>query len=251
MPEKSDVTYPGGRLRLYVEGNLAAGAEAGLSEAQVHYLRNVMRAGAGQNLRLFNGRDGEWRARITKLGKRDGMAVCEERIRAQECESDLWLLFAPVKRAPIDYLVEKATELGVASLRPVFTQRTIVARVNLERLRAHAIEAAEQSQRLSVPEIAEPEKLERALEQWDHARKLIFCDEGGHARPIAEALKNTGAEKWALLTGPEGGFTDDERNWLRGREFVVPVSLGKRILRADTAAIAALGAFQAIAGDWR
>lgn len=251
MPKNGNLTYPGGRIRLYVEDALAAGAEAALSGAQVHYLRNVMRAEAGQSVRLFNGRDGEWRARIAKLGKHGGSAVCEERTRTQENGADLWLLFAPIKRQPIDYLAGKATELGVSQLIPVITQHTIVPRVKIARLRAHAVEAAEQSQRLSVPEIAEAAKLESVLAAWDGSRKLIFCDEGGKARPIAKALTDAKAEKWALLTGPEGGFSGEERAQLYGLDFVIPVSLGKRILRADTAAIAALGAFQAIAGDWR
>ena len=163
---------------------------------------------------------------------------------------DIWLAFAPIKKTPADYLVQKATELGVSVLLPVFTRRTIVSRVNLERMAANAAEAAEQSERLTVPEVREAVDLDKLLAVWPKARRLYFCDEGGDARPLAEAARGAGGPA-AILTGPEGGFDPAEREMLRASPFVVPVTLGPRILRADTAALAALSVWQSVAGDWR
>jgi 16S rRNA (uracil1498-N3)-methyltransferase len=163
---------------------------------------------------------------------------------------DLWLAFAPIKKTPADYVAQKATELGTAVLQPVITHRTIARRVNLERLRANAIEATEQSERLTVPEIREPLTLNQLLESWPKDRRMLFCDEGGDAQPILDALRQSKAGPWGILTGPEGGFDPGERALLRNQPFVVPVTLGPRIMRADTAALAALSVWQAVRGDW-
>ncbi|HEY1612973.1 MAG TPA: 16S rRNA (uracil(1498)-N(3))-methyltransferase [Rhizomicrobium sp.] len=240
----TELLYPGGKVRLYVEAALGAGVHVAPDTQQTHYLLHVMRAGVGSHVRLFNGRDGEWLARIDSVTRRDCSLVCESRTAAQERSCDLWLLFAPVKKTPADYLAQKATELGVSALQPVFTRRTIVHRVNSERVRANAIEAAEQSGRLTVPEIREPVDLEKIVAQWPRDRRLLFCDEGG-APPMLEAIAGKTHGPWAVLTGPEGGFDPEERAMIRAMAAAVPVSLGKRILRADTAALAALAICQA------
>jgi 16S rRNA (uracil1498-N3)-methyltransferase len=251
MDEIGDtLTYPGGGVRLYVEGALGAGMRIVPGEPQIHYLVHVMRAKAGSRVVLFNGRDGEWLARMAEISKRRCVLLCEQRIAGQADVPDLWLAFAPVKKTPSDYVVQKATELGVRKLLPVFTRRTIVGRVNVERMRANAIEAAEQSGRLSVPEIAEVQKLDALLAGWPKDRTLLFCDEAG-APPIATALAEAPAGAWGIVTGPEGGFDPQERAVLRRQTFVIPVMLGNRILRADTAALAALAVWQALKGDWR
>ncbi len=242
------LTEAGGKTRLYVTADLGAGMAVPLDEGPSHYLMHVLRARAGNRVLLFNGRDGEWLAQIGQVNKRGVVAACLEQIRPQASTPDIWLAFAPIKKTPADYLVQKAVELGVSCLLPVFTRRTIVARVNLERMAANAAEAAEQSERLTVPAIREPADLDRLLASWPQDRMLYFCDEGGDARPLAQAAKPGPA---AILTGPEGGFDPAERQMLRALPFVVPVTLGPRILRADTAALAALAVWQSIAGDWR
>ncbi len=241
--------------RLFVEADLAAGIEAPMSEAQAHYLRHVMRRAEGAEVRLFNGRDGEWRATLALRGKKAAAALVGERRRAQSAEPDLWLCFAPIKRARIDYIAEKATELGVAVLQPVLTQHTAVERVNIERLRANAIEAAEQTERLSVPEVRAPIELDRLLGGWPAGRRLLICDETGGGPPIAPALAGLDAAAraapWAIVVGPEGGFAQAELSALRRIKDVVAVGLGPRILRADTAVLAALACWQAMVGDWQ
>ena len=243
-----ELTEPGGGVRLYVEASLGRDARVELGEGQAHYLVHVMRAKTGGWLRLFNGSDGEWRARIVEVKKRACVLDCEAQTAPQRPASDLWLVFAPIKKTPADYVVQKATELGVSVLQPVITRRTIARRVNLERMRANAVEAAEQSGRTEVPEIREPAGLEGLLAAWPRERRLIFCDEAGDAPPIADALRGTPSGSWAILTGPEGGFETSEREQLRMLPCVVPVSLGERILRADTAALAALAIWQALKG---
>ena len=241
--------------RLFVEAGLAAGIEAPLDEAQAHYLRHVMRRPDGAALSLFNGRDGEWAATLSVRGKKAAVALVGAQLRAQAAESDLWLCFAPVKRARIDYIAEKATELGVSVLQPIRTQHTIVERVNVERLRANAVEAAEQTERLSVPEVRVPVDLARLLGEWPGGRRLLMCDETGSGPPIAEVLSALDAPAraapWAIVVGPEGGFAAAELALLRRIKDVTAVGLGPRILRADTAALAALAVWQALAGDWR
>ena len=239
------------RARLYRTDDLAAGASILLTDSQAHYLRTVLRLEPGATLALFNGRDGEWAARIEGFSKRAGTVAVTKQRRPQEAEPDLWLLFAPLKRARTDFLVEKATELGVSHLCPVVTRRTVAERVNLERLRAHAIEAAEQTERLSVPILTEPAPLDHVIGRWPAGRRLLLCDESGSAPPIAAALEQSRGEPWAVLVGPEGGFAETELDALRKLSFVSPVGLGPRVLRADTAALAALAVLQALAGDWR
>lgn len=245
------LSEPGGKVRLYVEAPLSQGAGVEATPGQAHYLLHVMRARAGDHVSLFNGRDGEWLALIAQATKRDCSLVCERQTRAQEGTPDFWLCFAPIKKTPADYVAQKATELGVSMLQPVMTRRTIVSRVNLERLRTNAIEAAEQSDRATVPEVREPVPLEKLLAMWAPARRLLFCDEAGDAPPIAEALRAAASGAWAVLTGPEGGFDPAERAAIRSHGFVIPVSLGPRVLRADTAALAAVAVWQALCGDWR
>ncbi len=241
--------------RLFIEADLASGVEAPLSEAQAHYLRHVMRREDGAPLLLFNGRDGEWRATLGLRGKKAAMATVGERTREQAAEPDLWLCFAPIKRARIDYIAEKATELGVALLQPVLTQHIAVDRVNVERLRANAIEAAEQTERLTVPEVREPVGLMKLLGDWPAGRRLLMCDETGSGPPIGGGLgaldEGARAAPWAVVIGPEGGFAAGELAALRRIKDVTAVGLGPRILRADTAALAALACWQAMVGDWQ
>lgn len=231
--------------RLFVRTSLSDGARLELAAGQANYLGNVMRLGEGAELLLFDGSSGEWLARIAEAGKKHMTLSVDRRTREPEAIPDVWLAFAPVKRNQTDWLVEKATELGVARLIPVMTRRTIAERVKLERLEAIAIEAAEQCGRTRLPAIDAPMQLAQLLEQGD--RQLYFADEGG-GEPAASTFKPGAA---TILTGPEGGFTDEERAAIRSAPNAVPISLGPRILRAETAALAALAAFMAVAGDWR
>jgi 16S rRNA (uracil1498-N3)-methyltransferase len=241
--------------RLFVEADLATGGEVPLSDAQHHYLRHVMRREDGAPLRLFNGRDGEWRGVLESRGRKSDVVQLAERLREQAVEPDVWLCFAPLKRARIDYVAEKATELGVSALQPVITHHTAVERVNVERLQANAVEAAEQTERLSVPEVRAPLPLDRLLHQWPQERRILVCDETGGGPPIAESLAALDAEArtapWAIVIGPEGGFDAAELAALRRMKNVMAVGLGPRILRADTAALAALACWQALVGDWQ
>ena len=250
MSDEQNLTCPGGKVRLYVEAALGDGARVAPNEGQAHYLLHVMRARVGDTVRLFNGRDGEWLASVAEISKRNCVLACRQNLAPQSHVPDIWLVFAPIKKTPADYVVQKATELGVRRLQPVFTRRTIVTRVNLDRMRANAVEASEQSERLDVPEIGEPQSLNALLARWPSDRAIIFCDEAGEAPPIASALAEMRGGATALLTGPEGGFDPEERATIRARPNVVPVSLGRRILRADTAALAALAVWQSVKGDW-
>ncbi len=236
--------------RLYVESSLAAGGAVALSPEQVHRLRTVLRLGPGDVVALFNGRDGEWRARINALGRSTGTVTAEERLRAQADDGDLWLVFAPIKRARLDVLVEKATELGVSALLPVITAHTAVERLNPARLHAITREAAEQSERLTLPELRPAGPLAACLAAWPPERRLILCDETGAAAPIAAALAALSPGPLAVLVGPEGGFAESELDALRKLPFVCPVGLGPRVLRSDTAALAGLAVVQAMGGDW-
>jgi 16S rRNA (uracil1498-N3)-methyltransferase len=238
------------KTRLFVENELADGVSVGLDAARAHFLKSVLRLPPGANVALFNGRDGEFLARIDGFGKGWCSVTVGRRLRPQTADPDLWLVFAPVKRARIDFIAEKATELGVSALLPVFTERTVVDRVNVDRLRANAVEAAEQTERLSVPAVREPQLLATLLAGWPAGRRLLLCDETGTAPPAVEALAGA-AGPWAILVGPEGGFAPAELDGLRNLAFVTPAGLGPRVLRSDTAALAALAVFQALAGDWR
>jgi 16S rRNA (uracil1498-N3)-methyltransferase len=237
---------PSSLPRLYVDRALSEGASIILEGPQAHYLAAVMRLGAGDRVKLFDDRTGEWLAMIEESGRKRVTLRVGERLREREAVPDLWLLFAPIKRGRIDWLIEKATELGVARLVPVITRRTIVERINRERLLAHAVEAAEQCERTALPELAEAEKLDPLLAGWPAGRALLFADEAG-GTALAEAAASGPA---AILIGPEGGFTDEEREAIRSVPAACAVSLGPRILRADTAAVAALSVWMAAAGDW-
>ena len=232
--------------RLFVQGALSVGAQISLDQPQSHYLGSVMRRQPGDLVRLFNGHDGEWAARVAAVAKKAVTLIAERQSAPQENVPDLWLCAAPLKKGRIDWLVEKACELGVARLQLVTTQRTVVDKPNLERLGAHLVEAAEQSGRTAVPELPEPLSLDKLLKHWPAGRVLIFADEtGGEA--MATAFARTPAPA-AILIGPEGGFTAPERDAIRAHPGAVPISLGPRILRADTAALAAVAVWQAING---
>jgi 16S rRNA (uracil1498-N3)-methyltransferase len=233
--------------RLFVRQPLGEDAGVELDGGQANYLGNVLRLGEGSELLVFDGNSGEWLARIASVGKKRMSLLVERRTREAESVPDVWLAFAPVKRTQTDWLIEKATELGAARLLPVVTRRTIVERVKLERLEAIAIEAAEQCGRTVLPDIADPRPLAQLLDQPDEGRTLYFADENG-GEPAAAAFR---AGPALILTGPEGGFTDEERSTIRSAAGAVPVSLGPRILRAETAALAALAAYMVVAGDWR
>ncbi|SEP63923.1 16S rRNA (uracil1498-N3)-methyltransferase [Faunimonas pinastri] len=237
--------------RLFLDQPLAPGAAITLDKAQANYLLNVLRMAEGDRFLAFNGRDGEWRMRIAETGKRTCGLVAEERMRPQPPPGDLHYLFAPLKHARLDYMVQKAVEMGASALRPVLTQHTQVNRINSERMRANAMEAAEQCGVLALPTIEETVALEAALDDWDPARRLVFCDEDAEIVDPVEALRAVPRGPVALLIGPEGGFSEQERRMLLSKPFVVAISLGPRILRADTAAVAALAIVQAVLGDWR
>lgn len=236
-------------IRLFVSHDLAAGARLDLDEGQSRYLSAVMRQTVGDEVAVFNGRDGEWRATLATVGKKAVSLTALSRTRPQDSGPDLDLVIALVKRARLETIVEKAAELGARRVRPVVTERTNADHTRVDRLQAIATEASEQTGRLDVPQVLEPVKLERMLSQWEAGRQLLFCDEAGEARPVLAAVKAGGP--WAILIGPEGGFSPAERETLRSLPYAVPAGLGPRILRADTAAISALTLWQAAVGDWR
>lgn len=237
------------KIRLCVEHPLGAGQAVPLDADQAHYLFSVMRLAVGARVALFNGRDGEWTAEVVEAGKKRGVLACLEQAAPQLAPPDLWLLFAPIKKERTDFIVEKAAELGCARILPIATDYTNSARIRQDRLQAHAREAAEQCLGTYVPEVCELQPLRKALAGWDPARRILWADES--LVGAAETLAGLAPGPWAILIGPEGGFSEGERAWLRGRDFVTPVSLGPRILRADTAACAAITLWQAALGDWR
>lgn len=239
------------RIRLYVESALEAGLMLAATAEQANYLLNVLRLKPGAGLLVFNGRDGEWLATITEAKKRSCLLMIETARRPQSGGPDLHYLFAPLKRSRLDYMVQKATELGVARLQPVLTRRTEAQRVNLERMRANAIEAAEQCGVLAIPEIGEPARLEMAIASLDAGRQLVFCDEAAPVASPLDVLAAIAPGPVAVLIGPEGGFAPEERAMLLARPGVAALSLGPRIMRADTAAVAALALVNAVLGDWR
>lgn len=235
-------------IRLFVPHDLAADAAFELDEGQSRYLAAVMRRAVGDELAVFNGRDGEWRAAVASVGKRAVTLEIGAQLRPQAIGPDLDLVIALVKRARLETIVEKAAELGVRRVQPVITERTNADHTRVDRLRAIAVEASEQTGRLDTPEVCEPIRLGQALADWRPARRLLFCDEAGDAPPVLKAVDARGP--WSVLIGPEGGFSPREREVLRAAPFATPVSLGPRILRADTAAISALTLWQAAVGDW-
>lgn len=237
------------QVRLHVDHPLGTGQTVPLTREQAHYLSGVMRLGPGAEVFLFNGRDGEWRAEIVEAGKRGGTLACRERTAPLRMPPDLWLLFAPIKKARTDFIVEKAAELGAALILPVQTEYTNSERIRRDRLQAHAVEAAEQCGGTYVPEVADLERLDRLLDAWPAERRLLFCDEAaaGTAQTDLVALPRG---PWAILIGPEGGFSEAERGRLAALPQARRIALGPRILRADTAAVAALALWQAALGDW-
>ena len=235
------------KIRLYVDQPLAPGQAVALSPDQAHYLTGVMRLGAGAAILLFNGRDGEWRATLANASKRGAIASCDAQTKPLHLPPDLWLVFAPIKKARTDFIVEKAVELGAARILPVQTRHTNSDRIRQDRLQAHAIEAAEQCGATYVPEVTDLAPLDRLLATWPTDRRLYWCDETALGQP-ATITPTPGPA--AILIGPEGGFSADEAARLRGRPNVTALSLGPRILRADTAAVAALTLWQAACGDW-
>jgi 16S rRNA (uracil1498-N3)-methyltransferase len=237
------------KTRLYVKQDLNKGSQIILSKEQAHYLRNVLRLREGDNIALFNGRDGEWKTEIINIEKKNVLVCVNICSRPQEITADIWLIFAPIKGLRVDFIAQKATELGVNMLCPVFTEHTSVTRVNVERLLSNAIEAAEQSGRLSVPQIHSPVRLEKLIEDWPKGRFLFCCDETGGGKPILGAFEENKGPA-GLLIGPEGGFSNRELDQLDKLSNVCRVSLGEKILRSDTAAFAALVCWQAAIGDW-
>jgi len=237
--------------RLYLSTDLSQGAEVETTREQAHYLGNVLRMREGGQLLLFNGRDGEWLAELAALSKKSARLVLRERAREQTPQPDLLYCFAPLKQGRLDYLVQKAVEMGAGILQPVITQHTQVPKLGMDRLLANVIEGAEQCGILSIPAVREPVKLDAFLSHWEEGRRLVFCDEDAQGQNPLPHVSALAGEKLGLLVGPEGGFSEAERTTLRGLPFVVPIPLGPRILRADTAAVAALAIIQAAAGDWR
>lgn len=240
--------------RLFVEGPLEAAGRVPLGREPSLYLTSVLRMGAGDEVVLFNGRDGAWLGRIEGDTKKSVIVSLADQIAPQPVRPDLWYGFAPLKAARLDYVIQKATEMGATTIQPVITRFTQVTRIRTDRMRANAIEAAEQCEVLTVPEIRDEIALSRLLDSWPAAqgdRVLIVADEAEASMSPLERVRQLDGRRVGLLVGPEGGFADDERAALRGRDFVVPISLGPRILRADTAAVAALAVIQACIGDWR
>jgi 16S rRNA (uracil1498-N3)-methyltransferase len=238
-------------IRLFVAADLGEGVAVALDQGQSHYLTSVMRRAVGDEVLVFNGRDGEWRGAIEVAGKRGVILRAVALERAQSYGPDVELVIALVKRSRIETIVEKAAELGARRVRLVLTERTNAERTRVDRLMAIAAEAAEQTGRLDVPEILEPTKLGKLIEDWEGSRRLLFCDEAGEAKPVLAALADAPPSPWAILIGPEGGFSPAERSLLRNLPYATPATLGPRILRADTAAISALTLWQAAQGDWR
>ena len=233
---------------MFIDHPLASGQPVPIEPGQAHYLSGVMRLRTGDEISVFNGRDGEWSARILEIGKRGGVLEAVTQTADQRDPPDLWLMFAPIKKARTDFIVEKATEMGAARILPVQTDFTNSERIRQDRLQAHAVEAAEQCGGTFVPQVEDLQPLSRLLSGWDNARQILWADEA-MVGP-AQTLAGLPAGPWAILIGPEGGFSPAERSHLSGRDFVHRISLGPRILRADTAAVAALTLWQAHLGDW-
>jgi len=244
----------GTRQRLFVRTSLSAGATVDLDPAQTNYLVNVLRMAPGESIAVFNGRDGEWKATLVERRRRSFALTAERQDRTQTDRPDLYYLFAPLKQGRLDYMIQKAVEMGAGMMTPVLTQHTQVSRLNTERMEANAIEAAEQCGLLSIPQIDDAIPLGQLLDAWPQVepeRRIIYCDEAAPMADPVAALGNITERKVAVLIGPEGGFSADERTRLRALPFVTPIRIGPRILRADTAAVAALALVQATLGDWR
>lgn len=238
----------GAKIRLFVDQPLGAGQSVPITREQAHYLFGVMRLSVGSELFLFNGQDGEFLVQVTTAAKRGGTLLCLENSKPLQMPPDLWLFFAPIKKARTDFIVEKATEMGAARIIPVQTDFTNSERIRKDRLQAHAVEAAEQCGGTFVPQVSDLQKLDRVLTDWPADRHLMFCDEQRVGKK--PGLENAKSGPWAILIGPEGGFSDAERRRLHAADYAHAVSLGPRILRADTAAVAALTLWQTTLGDW-
>ena len=236
------------KIRLYVDHPLGQGQSVALTREQAHYLFGVMRLGVGDAVALFNGSDGEWLGQVVEAGKRYGVLECAEQSLPQIDPPDLWLFFAPVKKARTDFIVEKSVEMGVSRLCPVQTEFTNSERIRQDRLQAHAVEAAEQCGAVLVPPVDELKRLDQVLAEWPENRRLLFCDEARAG--AASSLPTEKGAPWAIIIGPEGGFSEAERTRLRAMPQATSIALGPRILRADTAAVAALTLWQASLGDW-
>ena len=236
--------------RLYVANHIITSQAVPATDDQFNYLANVLRMEDGHEVLIFNGRDGEWRARLTFPSKKKITLIPLEQTRPQPETSDLHYLFAPLKVGRLDYLVQKAVEMGAGIIQPVMTQHVQGKITSIERLRANALEAAEQCGILAIPDVREPIKLTQILETWPKDRRIIYCDEGAESNNPLQILRDITERHLALLIGPEGGFSEEERNLLRSLDFVTAIPLGPRILRADTAAVAALAVVQATIGDW-
>ena len=238
------------KIRLYVEHPLGAGQSIPLEKEQAHYLFGVMRQRLGGAVALFNGVDGEWQAEVTEAGKRGGTLTCVAQSKPLQMPPDLWLIFAPIKKARTDFIVEKAAEMGAARILPVGTDYTNSERIRQDRLQAHAVEAAEQCGGTYVPEVCGLQKLSQLLDHWPAERQLMFCDEAEVGNALQLAAQDHKDAPWAIVIGPEGGFSDKERKRLHAMKQAHVVSLGPRILRADTAAVAAMTLWQQALGDW-
>ena len=236
------------KIRLFVDHTLGEAQSVPLSKDQAHYIFSVMRKSIGETILIFDGNNGEWEASIEEISKKSGVLFCIQQTKPQIMPPDLWLFFSPLKKVRTDFIVEKATELGVAKIIPVQTEHTNADRVKLSRLSAHAIEAAEQCGGTYIPKIEELQKINEVLENFPPDRRLLFCDEKLQASEVN--LENLKKGKWAILVGPEGGFSEIERNYLKGLKFTSSISLGPRILRADTAAVTAISLWQNYLGDW-
>lgn len=236
--------------RIFVEQPLVLDEFVSLPEAQSKYLLRVMRLTDGALVRAFNGQDGEWACSLS-IDRKVAVLTPTKHLRPQESGSELSLLFAPIKKARTDFIVEKATELGVSDLRPILTDYTQSQRVRTDRMRLLAIEAAEQTERMDLPTIHEAMPLPKALAAWDKAIPLIFCDEGSRSAPLADYANQLTGKRAGILIGPEGGFSPKERDLLRALDFVIPITLGPRILRAETAVVSALTLWQSLFGDWQ
>jgi len=235
------------KIRLFVEQELYNSNSLVISKKEANYLFNVMRLKVGDHLHVFNNHNGEWLSKVTERSKTSGSLECLNKIVDSQKPPDVWLLFSPIKKSRTDYIVEKATEMGVAKIMPILTDHTNTTRISKDRLQLHAIEAAEQCGTNFVPEVTDLKKLSDVLALWSKDRMIMFCDEA--KKGSSEIIKNN-KNSWAILIGPEGGFTDFERKWLVSKNFVQNVSLGPRILRADTAVVAALTLWQSSIGDW-
>lgn len=242
---------PKAETRLYVEMDLAIGGSVELDKTQAHYLRSVLRLQAGADIILFNGRDGEWVASLSELGKKNARAKLKEQIRPQSTSPDLWLLFAPLKKSQTDLVVQKATELGVGHIQPTLTKHSNTEKFKLDRAETITISAAEQCERLDIPKVMEPKRLESLLENWPEDRTLFICAEAGPANAVHDVFLSSREENAAILIGPEGGFAISELEIFSQHPFVKMISLGPRVLRAETAVLSVLSCWQAICGDWQ